>query len=264
MDFSNKVVWITGASSGIGKALAIDFAKLNCRLVLSSRRKEELEIIKSHLIISPDKVLILPLDLEKPETIINTGKKILNHFGSIDVLINNGGISQRALVHETPMEIHRRIMEVNFFGTVEITKEALPIMQKNKSGHIVVISSIAGKFGFHYRSAYAASKHALHGFFESLRLEEEKNNIKVTLICPGKIKTDISINAITSSGNKFGKMDKSQEEGMNAEVCSHKIIEAISNNKKEIIIGGKEIIPVYLKRFWPWLFHWVIRRVEPE
>ena len=186
----------------------------------------------------------------------------LNKFGRIDYLFNNGGLSQRSNASETAIEIDRKIMEVNYFGNITLTKAVLPYMQNQKSGHVVVISSIAGKFGFFLRSAYSASKHALHGFYESLMLEEEKNGLKVTIACPGKINTDISVNALDSSGGNHGKMDHNQATGMSARQCVIELLNAVSREKKEVLVGNKEIKAVALKRFFPKLF-WKIIKKQP-
>lgn len=261
---NNKIVWITGASSGIGEALAKSFAAEGAKLVLSARRKEELERVMKALKIPDNNVLILPLDLENSSGFNELAKQVIDKFGRIDILVNNGGISQRSLTTETPLEIDRKIMEINFFGTIALTKAVLPYMLGQNSGHIVVMSSVAGKFGFYFRSAYSASKHALHGFFESLRMEIYKKNIHVLIVCPGKIRTNISVNAITGDGGKHNKMDKSQEEGLSAEVCAAEIISAIKNNKEEILIGGKEIKAVWIKRMFPKFFSKMIRKQKPE
>lgn len=261
--FNNKVIWITGASSGIGEVLARQFASQNARVVISARNTEKLEKIKSSLA-SQENILVLPLDLEKTSNINLLTEKVIDRFGRIDVLINNGGISQRSLTKDTVLEIDRRIMETNFFGTVAITKSVLPYMLKQKSGHIVAMSSIAGKFGFFYRSAYSASKHALHGFFESMRMEVYKENINVLIVCPGKIKTNISVNAVTGDGAKHGLMDESTERGISAEECAKQILKAIENNKEEVFIGGKELRAVWMKRLFPSLFSKIIRKQKPE
>ena len=262
--FQNKVIWITGASSGIGKALAIELASKGVQLILSSRKENELNKIKSENKLDDQQCLVLPLDLENTSSIHSLTQKIISHFGRIDVLINNGGISQRSFAKDTPLDIDRKIMEVNFFGTVAITKSVLPHMIKQNSGIIVVISSISGKFGFYLRSAYAASKHALHGFFESLRMEVEKNNVQITIVCPGKIHTDISVNAITASGQVNGKMDRSQAEGMSADECVRIILKAVENNEEEVFIGGKELRAIWIKRFFPKLFSKLIRKQKIE
>jgi len=260
----NKVVWITGASSGIGEALAKAFASEGAKLVLSARRKEELDRVKQALHLPDSDVLILLLDLADTSKTNELTQKVISTFGKIDILINNGGISQRSLTLETPLEIDRKIMEINFFGTIALTKSVLPYLIKQKSGHIIVVSSIAGKFGFYFRSAYSASKHALHGFFEALRMEVYNDNVKVLIVCPGKIKTNISINAITGSGGTHNKMDESQEKGISAEECARQVLKGIENNKTEIFIGGKELRAMWVKRFFPTLFTRLIRKQKPE
>lgn len=262
--FQDKVVWITGASSGIGEALAGSFSKKGAKMVLSARRREELERVKKSLNVSDERVFILPLDLEDTTQIDLLTKQVLERFGRIDILINNGGISQRSLTKDAPLSIDRKIMEVNFFGTVAITKSVLPVFLKQQSGQIIVISSISGKFGFYLRSAYSASKHALHGFFESLRMEVFKDHINVLMVCPGKIKTNISINAVTGSGEKHNKMDNSTEEGLSAQACAEQIILAVEKGKEEIFIGGKELRAVWIKRFFPKLFSKLIKKQKAE
>ncbi|MBL7917970.1 MAG: SDR family NAD(P)-dependent oxidoreductase [Bacteroidia bacterium] len=153
-------------------------------------------------------------------------------------------------------------MEVNYFSYVNLTKAVLPYMKRQKSGHIVVISSIAGKFGFYLRSGYSAAKHALHGFFESFRLETEQFGIKTLIVCPGKVKTNISLNAVTENG-QHGKMDESHVNAMSAEESAKIILKAIINNEEEILVGGKELKAVTLKRFFPKLFGKIIRKQSP-
>ena len=262
--YKDKVVWITGASSGIGEALAQAFASEGAKLVLSARRIEELQRVKQSLNFSDSNVLILPLDLAETSKTDELTQKVISTFGKIDILINNGGISQRSLTLETPIEIDRKIMEINFFGTITLTKSVLPHLIKQKSGNIIVMSSIAGKFGFFFRSAYSASKHALQGYFEALRMEVFNDNIKVLIVCPGKIKTNISINAITGTGGTHNKMDESQERGLSAEECARQILKGIKNNKDEIFIGGKELRAIWVKRFFPSLFTRLIRKQKPE
>lgn len=262
--FQDKVVWITGASSGIGEALAKAFADAGAKLVLSARRLTELERVKKTLQLPAERVLILPMDLSETEKVQQLTAQVIGFFGHIDILVNNGGISQRALTKDTSLEIDRKIMEVNFFGTVALTKSVLPFFLKQQSGQIIVISSISGKFGFYFRSAYSASKHALHGFFESLRMEVDKDNIKVLLVCPGKIHTNISINAITGSGEKHNKMDANQQQGMSAATCSIQILKGVEKGKEELFIGGKELRAIWIKRFFPRLFSKLIKKQKAE
>ncbi|MDP5140104.1 MAG: SDR family oxidoreductase, partial [Spirosomaceae bacterium] len=227
----SKVIWITGASAGIGEATAYEFAKdKNVKLVLSARRLEELERVKENVNLPKQNILILPMDVTKIELFEENVKQVISAFGRIDVLFNNAGISQRGSVAESKFENYRTIMEINFFGVVALTQAVLPIMLKQKSGNIAVTSSVSGKLGTPMRSGYCASKHALHGFFDSLRAEVWRENVHVTLICPGYIKTDISKNAITADGEKHGKMDKNQEKGLSAADCAVRIVNAIKIN----------------------------------
>lgn len=262
--FSNKVVWITGASSGIGEALAYEFAKLNCSLILSARRLNELERVKNNCTVDASKIILLPFDLADASLLNGYATQAQAAFGRIDVLINNGGVSQRSYANETALDIDRKIMEINYFSTVALTKSVLPIMIAQNSGYLVITSSVAGKYGFFLRSAYAASKHALHGFFESLRLEVMKHNIKVSLICPGKIRTNLSLHALTKNGEAFNKVDEAFKNGMSPELCAKKIIAGLKKEKEELLIGGKEIIPVYLKRFFPSIFTWIMSKQKIE
>lgn len=257
--FQNKIVWITGASSGIGKQIAIQCADQGASVILSARREDVLTSIKKELK-TPEKHLVLPLDLTQTDEIPQKVEAVIQQYHRIDVLFNNGGISQRSEVNETPLTIDRKIMEVNYFGNIGLTKAVLPYFRKQKSGHFVVISSIAGKFGFFLRSAYSASKHALHGFYESLMLEEESNNIKVTIACPGKINTDISVNALDATGKSHGEMDHNQATGMSANECVKQLLLAVQKNKKEVLIGNKEIKAVKLKRFFPSIFWKIIKK----
>ena len=256
--FKNKVVWVTGASSGIGEGITRLLAEKGALLILSARKLDTLEKVRASLT-SKDKHLCLPLDLEDSSNFTVLVEQIIQRFGRIDILFNNGGLSQRSTVKDTPLEVDRRIMEINYFGNIALTKAVLPHMLKNRGGHIVVMSSIAGKFGFFLRSAYSSSKHALHGFYESLLLEEMDNGLKVTIACPGKINTNISVNALNESGHKHGVMDHNQATGMSVEECIEILLEAVEKNKKEVLIGNKEIKAVTLKRFLPSLFWRVIK-----
>lgn len=261
--FKDKVIWITGASSGIGEALALELAKREARLILSARRTDELTRVGGLTGLPGLDLMILPFDLNDTSNASSLVAQVMNKFGRIDILINNGGYSQRSAAIDTPAEIDRKIMEVNYFAHVNITKAVLPYMKRQKSGHIVVISSIAGKFGFYLRSSYSAAKHALHGFFESLRLETESLGIKTLIVCPGKIKTNVSLNAVTATGSTHNKMDESHADAMSAEECARQIINGILINKEEIFIGGKELLIVKIKRLFPKLFSKLIRKQNP-
>lgn len=260
--FHQKVVWITGASSGIGEELARQLDRAGARLILSARNVQKLDALKESLQQS-DQHMVLPLDLAATSNLSVLTQQVVGHFGRIDVLINNGGISQRATAYDTTMEVNRQIMEVNFFGNIAMTKALLPIFRQQKSGQILVISSIAGKFGFHLRSAYSASKHALFGYYESLVMEESEYNLKVTVACPGKINTPISTNAVTAEGKAHGQMDHNQATGMPVADCVEQLLRALEKNKHEVLIGNKELIAVKLKRFFPRLFWKIIPKQSP-
>ena len=262
MSLQKKVVWITGASSGIGEALAYEFNRKGTHLILSARRTEELERVRDGCINGDETVKLLPLDLTDTASIESKTEEALKFFGSIDMLINNGGISQRAFAIDSTMETIRQVMEVNFFGTVALTKAVLPHMIEQKSGHIVVTSSVMGKLGTKYRSVYAASKHALHGWFDCLRQEVYQHNIDVTLVCPGFVKTNVTINALTANGHKHNKMDEAQEKAMSAEEFAKRLIPKLAKKKEEVYIGGTEILAVYLKRWAPTLLNRILRRAK--
>lgn len=263
MNFKNKTVWITGASSGIGEALAYEFNKQGAHLILSARREDALLKVKGNLTHKNIPCIIIPFDLAV-EAEVNTAVAYMrSQVQKLDILINNGGVSQRALAEETAVAVDRALMEVNFFGAVALTKAVLPLMISQKQGHIAVISSMAGKFGFPMRTGYCASKHAVNGFFEALRAEIKKYNIAVTTICPGRINTNISINALTGQGNTFGKMVDSHLNAMPASVCAKKIVAAIEKKKKEKLIGSGEVFLYYIRKFAPWLFYKIVDKINP-
>lgn len=263
MSFKDKVVWITGATSGIGEALAYEFAARGAKLVLSARRKEQLDAVALR---AQDKgapeVMVQTLDLADASTLQPAADAVLARFGKVDALLNNGGISQRDLALNTPLEVDRRVMEIDFFGTVALTKAILPAMLENGGGHIGVTSSLVGKFGSPYRSAYAAAKHALHGFYDSLRAELHDQGLKVTIFCPGFIRTQISVNAVTGSGEKLGEMDDAQANGMPAEKCAAIMVRSMEKGKNEVYIGGREKMGIYVKRLFPNLFARIIRKAK--
>lgn len=253
MEFKDKVIWITGASSGIGEHLTYAFADLGAKLIISSRNEKELQRVKKNCNKDAE-IFVLPLDLLEIDSMPSLAKKMIDQFGFINILINNGGISQRALAKETQIEVDKKIMTVNYLGTVALTKAILPFMVHQQFGQIVVISSVLGKVGVPYRSAYAASKHALHGYFDSLRAEVHSDNIKITIICPGYIHTNVTINALKGDGSKNNEMAESTRNGMEPDVFAQKALRAIAKEKEEVLIGGKELMGPYLKRFAPKLW----------
>ncbi len=258
---SKPTIWITGASSGIGEALVYAYARKGYNLILSARSEDKLNQIKK-VAGNGKSIVVLPLDLTKQESFREKTQAAIAAFGSIDILLNNGGISQRSLAKDTSLEVDRKLMEVNYFGTVALTKALLPHFIENKRGHFGVVSSLVGKFGSPYRTSYAASKHALHGFFDSLRAEHHGDNIFVTMICPGFVKTNVSINALTGDGTPLNQMDEAQDKGMSPQVCADKILKGMESKKEEILIGGKEKYAVYFKRLLPSLFSKILRKAK--
>ncbi len=258
--YKDKVVWITGASSGIGAALVKEFADKGAKLVLSSRRTEALEAVKNSNGLNDEHAMVLPLDLLKHDEMVSKVEAVMKKFGRIDLLINNGGISQRSLILDTKFEVYKTIMDIDYLGTVALSIAVLPIFVKQQRGQFAVLSSLMGKFSSPLRSGYCGAKHALHGFFDALRLEHEDDGIGVTMICPGYIRTDISKNAVLADGSKQGKMDDATGAGLSAKECAQQIVQAVTKNKMEVTIGGKETYAVLLKRFFPRLLHRIIKR----
>ncbi len=263
MTFKDKTVWITGASSGIGEAITLQLAAQGADLIISSRRKETLEALKLKCA-GAKHVAVVPLDLEDDASIQDAADEVLSKISKLDFMFHNGGTSQRSLTHETNLEVDQKLMQINYFGAISLTKRILPLYIKQGFGHFVITSTISGVFGFPLRSAYAASKHALHGYFDSLRAEHRENNIDVTIVCPGRIKTNISVNALGADGKATGKLDDAQNFGMPAEKCASIMLRAVGKKKKEIYIGGKEILMVYFKRFIPTLYYKLAATVKRD
>lgn len=261
MTYKDKIIWITGASSGIGEAVTYAFAKEGAHVILSARRTNELERVQANC---PDqsKVSIVQLDVGDYKTVEAKVNPVLEKFGRIDVLFNNAGISQRALANDTSLEVYEKIMDVNFMGSVAMTKAVLPFMLKQKSGQIAVISSLTGKFSTALRTGYSASKHALHGFFDGLRSEVWKENIQVTIICPGFVKTQVSQNALRGDGTAQNKTDDAIAHGLEPAFVAEKILTEMKKGEEEIYVAGKEMLGVYLKRFLPRVFSRYIRKAK--
>ena len=249
--FHQKIVWITGASSGIGEALAIELARQGARLVLSARRETELSRVAALTGLSAADVLIVPMDMTDEAAFNPAIEQIMNRFGRIDYVFQNAGISQRSPAIDTTMAVYRQLMEVDFFGVVGLTKAVLPVMLKQGNGHFVVTSSVAGKLGVKQRSGYCASKHALHGFFDALRAETTNAGLRVTMVCPGYINTSLPLSALSANGQPHNRMDDQQANGMAADVCARRIVRAVISNKREFYVGGREVFGIYLARFWP-------------
>ncbi len=261
--FQQKRIWITGASSGIGEALSKAFARQGAHLIISARNERELQRVAADCAtLGAASVLVQPLDLAKQDAIPGIVQQVIRQTGKLDILVNNGGISQRALAKDTSLDVDRMLMNVNYLGTVAMTKAVLPVMLTHQLGHIVTLTSLTGKFGAPLRSSYAASKHALHGFFDSLRAELFHTPIKITLVCPGYVRTNISINALTNDGAAQGTMDDATNKGMDPDILAERILRDIERGKMEVYYGGKEVLGVYLKRFFPAYFAKVIAKTK--
>ena len=259
---NNKTIWITGASSGIGEASAYQFAKEKANLILTATREDKLKEVQQKCISQGAQCKILPYDLSDLENIDELTDKAISAFGNIDIAFLNAGISQRSKTLDTSFTVDEKIMAVNFFAPVKITKRLLPKMIENGGGTIAVTSSISGKFGFPLRSAYASSKFAVYGFFETVHAEYYNDNIRVVMVCPGRIKTNISYNALEADGTKHAKMASGQLGGMSAQKAAIKNVRAKNNRKPEVLVGGKELVMVYIKRFFPALARKLVRKVS--
>lgn len=262
MELKNKTVWITGASSGIGEALAYEMARAGAKIILSARSENELQRVRAACMFS-EKQCIVPLDLEKSNELEGIVTRVWETHGPIDILINNAGLSQRYLVADANFELDKRIMDTNFLGTIALTRPVLKRMLLRNSGQIAVVSSMLGLYGIQTRAAYSASKHALRGYFESLRNELVKTEINITLIYPGYIKTQITQNALLADGTPFGRIDDSHAKGILPEICAQKIVKAIEHKKPVVFIAGaKERFGAFLARFFPSLFRYLSPRFE--
>ncbi|NIF05110.1 SDR family oxidoreductase [Chryseobacterium sp. Tr-659] len=261
--FDDKVIWITGASSGIGEALVNELAaNSKARIILSSRKENQLYTVAENAGLSSERYSVVPMDLANYKDMPGIASKAIEKFGKVDILINNAGLSQRSLALETDIEVDKRLMDIDYIGTVALTKAVIPHMIKNGGGQIAVVSSLMGIFGAPMRSGYAAAKHALHGFFDAVRAELYDKNIDITIICPGFIQTNISIHAVIGDGSSQGTMDDATQKGMPADVFAKKMLNAIRKKKNQKAIGGKEVMGAYLKRFFPGLLAKIVRKAK--
>ncbi|XP_058953898.1 dehydrogenase/reductase SDR family member 7 [Pocillopora verrucosa] len=269
-----KVVWITGASSGIGEYLAYELAKYGCKLVLSARRKTELERVKENcaaiatgLNSSFEKdqdILVLPLDLLKHDTHGNLTQDVLKHFGKVDILVNNGGRFQKSWIRKTPLEVDKAVFDLNVFGTISLTKAVLPHMIEWKQGQIVVVSSVLGKMGVPHSVVYCATKHALQGYFDGVRIELAQHNIHVQTVLPGPVESQVANKAFTEDINieykdspEFIKIDFPV---MPTERCARLMAIGMANNLDEIWISQNPmLLATYMRQYFPNLFNWIIK-----
>ena len=258
--WNNQIVWVTGASSGIGKACAESWARRGATVVLSARKAETLDAVASPLRDNGADVHVVTLDLSNSNSLQAVAQHVEDKIGPVDVMVHCGGISQRSKAIETALDVDRRVREIDYFGTLALTKALLPGMVKRGSGHFVVVTSLMGLFSSPLRSGYCGAKHALHGFFESLRAEHHDDGLKVTMVCPGFIRTNISLNAVVGDGSQQGTMDAKTGAGMTAEQCAERMVKAVERNKAEVLIGRYEILAAYIKRLSPALLRRIVRR----
>ena len=249
-----KGVWVTGASSGIGAALARELVSRGAWVVLSAPPSHELEQVAEET-----GGHALPLDLTEPDTFDAAVEEAWDVLGGVDVMVHNAGVAHRDLVRNTGTDVDRRLMEINYLGPVHLTKLLLPRMLEQGHGQFGVMSSLSGKYGVPRTSAYAAAKHALHGFFETLRAEEAENGIDVTMLIPGFVNTEITRHALTGQGEEYGEMLRVQSEGITPEWCAERIADALESEREEVLIGSMEVLSVYVSRLWPWAWRRLIR-----
>ncbi len=260
--FIGKVAWITGASSGIGEALVYEFVSRGAEVIASSNDVAGLERVKAGCGEDSVKVHCVPFNLEDTSEIGKLVEEQIKLAGRLDYLLNIGGISQRARIDETPLWLDRKIFEINYFGTIVLTKAVLPFMVNQKSGHILATSSISGRFGFPLRSAYSASKQALHGFIETLYLENKRSNIRASVIIPGRVRTAISVHALDAQGREHGKLDEGQAKGLLPKKAAEIIIRGMIRNKREILVGKSELLMLHIRRYCPWLFFRIADKID--
>ena len=259
IEFKGKMVLITGGGTGIGEAMAYQYAKKGADVILTGRRLEPLEEVRKKCMDLGVRAWCRTVDMEKPETIDELVSWIYTEGHELDFMLLNAGISQRALTLETDISVDRRLMEVNYFGGIYLVK-ALKKMFLERGVHIAVVSSVSGVFGFPVRSAYCASKHAIHGFYETIALEYPQ--IKTTIIIPGRIHTDVSKNALDGNGKPTGIMDPGQANGYDVNKCAEVAIRAIARGKHEKVIGGFDTIMVPFYRYITPLFRLIARNVS--
>ena len=259
-DFRGQTIWITGASSGIGEALAHAFAKRGARLVLSARRAERLEQLARTC--GAPEVHVLPFDQSELPSLAGVAERALALAGPIDVMVHNAGVGQRSLAAETAIDVDRKLIETNYLGPVALTKALLPGMRAQKRGTFVVMSSVLGVFGAPRRSGYAASKHALHGFFDSLRAELTHDGIRVLMVCPGRVRTEFSESALEGDGKRHGVMDDTSYQGILPERVAVRTLSALERGEDQIYVAKWERLPVYLGRMSPALLRKALSRAK--
>ena len=260
--FKGKTVIVTGASSGIGEATAKEFLSQGAKVILVARSESKMQ--DSFKDFNQDSYSIYPFDLTNLDDIDSFVKILIEKEGPIDILFNNAGVSQFGYFEESDLSVLDKIMDLNFFSVVQFTKSILPHMVDKKSGQIVTNTSVAGLVGSRNRSFYSSAKFALHGFFDSIRSEVIHHNVHVTLIAPGRVATDIGKNALTESGQPYGRDDRGHQKGLKKVVAAKKILHAIKSKKREAVIAKWNDIAwlaVYIRKFSPSLYFFLARRI---
>jgi dehydrogenase/reductase SDR family protein 7B len=249
MDVAGKTVWITGASSGIGAALATACARAGAKLVLSGRRADALAEVAGRC---QAQTLVLPFETTDLDALPGIVAQAEGWSGGIDILVNNAGISQRSLARDTSFDVYRNIMEVDYFAPLRLTQLVLPGMRARGSGAFVAISSLAGKFGSPLRTGYCSAKFALIGYFDALRAETAHEGIEVFVVTPGFVKTSIAANALTADGSVRGRSDDNIEAGITADEAAQQILDGMAAGRREIPVGrGPEMAMLDLLRADP-------------
>ncbi len=261
---AERVVVITGASSGIGAEFALQLARSGTRLYLVGRDMQRLEKVAHEASLQGASSICLTCDMSMPTEVEKLVQTLSRAEAHVDLLINNAGLSQRGYAAETSLEVDRYLMEVNYFSAVILTKGLLPLLHKSTAPKIIVLSSLSGKFGFFQRSAYAASKHALHGFFESLQVENYANGLRITLACPGRVQTPISMNAMKGDGTSHNQMDAGQQNGIPVDTCVRQILNASRKGRFEVIIAQNETLLLRLKAISHQLFFKLAQKVKDK
>ena len=260
--FKGKTVIITGASSGIGEATAKEFLSQGAKVILISRSESKMQ--DSFKDFNRDSYSIYPFDLTNLNDIDSFVKILIEKEGPIDILFNNAGVSQFGYFDESDLSVLDKIMELDFFSVVQFTKSILPHMVNKKSGQIVTNTSVAGLVGSRNRSFYSSAKFALHGFFDSIRSEIIHHNVHVTLIAPGRVATDVGKNALTASGEPYGRDDRGHRKGLTSLEAAKRILNAIKSKKREAVIAKWNDIAwlaVYIRKFSPSLYFFLARRI---
>ncbi len=258
--FDGKVIWITGASSGIGEALAVLLSKYDTDLILTARRETELNRVKNRCRY-PERIMVLPADLSDYENFAPLLGQIQQRFKRLDMLVNNAGVGQRGFANDTIPSVDEKILHTNVFAPIYLSKLVLPLFSQQNSGHIVTISSVCGYVPVPGYATYCASKHAMQGYFNTLRAEVSQDNITVTVVCPGYIDTNFSYAAFNADGTHHNKRDRAPNHGMSAERCAQKIIRGVAKKRSEVKMGGPEVLAVYLSRFFPRLLGILLKQI---